>query len=162
MRRFVCAWRFDGYEKTGSWEGKGVKQTYTGFSSGITYTRVFQGYDETIWEEWKQISTTTSPQRYDLPLNDGFSANGTCKYFKIQENIVNLSGGVSGSFPSNQDTQIGILPEGFRPSGTCRRDAVANASTAYIEIRADGSVWIHPFNSAGAYAFFNADFIAIS
>lgn len=119
-------------------------------------------HNDSGWGDWALISTATPPQRYDLPLENGFSANGTCKYFKTQENIVNLSGGVTGSFPANQDTKIGTLPEGFRPSGTCRRGAVTSAGTAYIEIRADGSVWIHPFNSAGTYAFFDADFIAIS
>lgn len=107
-------------EKTGAWEGKGVKQTYTGFSSGITYTRVFQGYDETIWEEWKQLSTATPPQKYSLPLADGWVRVNAAEYWKTQEGIVIVTFRVAPENGVAIDTStkiIATLPEGFRPVG---------------------------------------------
>lgn len=103
-------------EKTGAWEGKGVKQTYTGFSTGITYTRVFQGYDETTWEEWKQLATATPPQEFDLPLVEGVQ-NVSSAYWKDQFGVVTgFFNILANSVQSGYDITIGTLPEGFRPS----------------------------------------------
>lgn len=111
------------------------------------------------WTGWKKIVTDMTPQERPLTLKSGFAANGVCTFFKTQENVVFLAGGVSGTIPANQDTQIGTLQAGFYPEATCRRDAVTNAGTGYIEIRSDGTVWIHSF-AAGSQCWFSAQFRA--
>lgn len=110
--------------------------------------------------KWREFPIATPPQVRNLTLQPGFTANGGCIFFKTQENVVFLGGGVSGTIPANQDVQIGILPAGFCPSEDYRRDAVTDAGTAYIRIGSDGTVNIHSLNAAGSYAFFSAAFVA--
>ena len=111
------------------------------------------------WTGWKQISTATPPQVRNLTLQSGFTANGDCTFFITQESVVFLAGGVSGTMPANQDTQIGTLPADARPSALCRRDMTTNAGAGYIEIRADGTVWAHPF-AAASQCWFDCSFVA--
>ena len=96
-----------------------------------------------------------------LPLKSGLSENMDCTFFKIQESVVFVVGGVSGTFPANTDTQIGTLPEGFYPGSNVRRVAVTNVGSAYVEIHTDGTVWVHPFVT-GAQCWFAAQFVAVA
>ena len=134
-------------EKTGAWEGKGVKQTYTGFSTGITYTRVFQGYDETTWEEWKQLATATPPEEYDIPFRSGWQANGMkATYCKSQEGICIVNCAVHGTGTASENF-IATLPSGFRPSATfgCAAHAYKGGvrGIAEAQINAYGDIAIH-------------------
>ena len=109
--------------------------------------------------EWKEIVTATPPQVRNLTLQSGFTANGDCTFFVTQESAVFLAGGVSGTLPANQDTQIGTLPSDACPSKQRRRPAVTNAGAAYIDIHTDGTVWAHPF-AAASQCWFECSFVA--
>ena len=108
---------------------------------------------------WAEIVTATPPQVRNLTLQSGFTANGDCTFFVTQESAVFLAGGVSGTLPANQDTQIGTLPSDVCPSKQRRRPAVTNAGAAYIDIHTDGTVWAHPFVSA-SQCWFDTSFVA--
>lgn len=105
------------------------------------------------------IATTTPPAVRNLTLQLGFTVNGDCTFFITQESEVHLAGGVSGTLPANQDTQIGTLPANAHPVAKCRRPAVTNAGVAYIDIHTDGTVWAHPF-AAASQCWFDASFVA--
>lgn len=111
------------------------------------------------WGSWIPVSNAVSPQTRNLTLKSGFSANGDCTFFVTQESTVFLAGGVSGTLPANQDTQIGTLPADVRPAAQRRRPAVTNAGAAYIDIHTDGTVWAHPFVAA-SQCWFVAPFAA--
>ena len=81
------------------------------------------------------------------------------RFFVTQESTVHLAGGVSGTLPANQDTQIGTLQADARPTYQCRRPAVTNAGAAYIDIHTDGTVWVHPF-AAASECWFDTSFVA--
>lgn len=112
-----------------------------------------------VWSEWVSLSTATPPTVRDLTLQAGFENIGTCMFWKTQEGTVTISGGVSGKMLAETDTQIGTLIAGYFPPRSYRRNAVTNTGSAYIEIRADGTVWAHPYTAADR-CFFDADFVA--
>lgn len=126
--------------------------------------RIWRGYYNAAsvgseWSGWEMISIATPPQVRNFTLQSGFSANGDCTFFVTQESIVFLAGGVSGTLPANQDTQIGTLPTDARPAAQHRRPAVTNAGAAYIDIHTDGTVWAHPF-AAASQCWFDMSFVA--
>ena len=111
-----------------------------------------------VWDGWEPIATATPPEVRNLTLQSGFLADeGTCTFFKTQENVVFLAGGVTGTLPVHQLTQIGTLPANFCPFAPIRRDATTDAGTAFIEIHMDGTVWIYPFVTA-TKCWFSAPF----
>ena len=146
-------------ENTGSYGGNGRKQTFTDYSSGVTYARTISGDSGEAWKGWKPLATATPPQVRNLTLQSGFTANDDCTFFVTQESAVFLAGGVSGTLPANQDTQIGTLQADVRPTYQCRRPAVTNAGAAYIDIHTDGTVWAHPF-AAASECWFDTSFVA--
>ena len=111
------------------------------------------------WQPWEFAVTATPPQVRNLTLQSGFSANGDCTFFVTQESVVFLAGGVSGTLPANQDTQIGALPADVSPAAQRRRPAVTDAGAAYIDIHTDGTVWAHPFSEASQF-WFDTSFVA--
>lgn len=110
------------------------------------------------------IATATKPQEFDLVLYDGFTVNGRCFYFKTQESVVHVIGGVNGSFPYKLSAVIGQLPVGFRPSVATRGIAVTNNAPAYIQINTNGAVVLYEMGldgtPAGTSAFFVLSFVA--
>lgn len=130
-------------------------------NTGVKY-RLTIGEDQ--WGAWKQISTATPPQEFDLALYDGFTVNGRCFYYKTQESVVHVIGGVNGSFPYKLSTTIGQLPAGFRPSAATRGIAVTNNAPAYIQINTNGAVVLYEMGldgtPAGTSAFFVLSFVA--
>lgn len=117
------------------------------------------GFRKSNGVAWRRSGDTTPPQVRNLTLQSGFTADGDCTFFVTQESTVFLAGGVSGSLPANQDTQIGTLPADAIPDAQCRRPAVTDVGTAYIDIHTDGTVWAHPF-SAASQCWFSAPFVA--
>lgn len=111
------------------------------------------------WSDWISVNTSDPPQVRSFTLQSGFSTNGDCTFFVTQESTVFLAGGVSGTLPANQDTQIGTLQADVRPTYQCRRPAVTNAGAAYIDIHTDGTVWAHPF-AAASQCWFDTSFVA--
>lgn len=108
---------------------------------------------------WERDATTVSPKVWPMTLQFGFTENGGCDVFKTQESVVYLLGGVSGTLLANQDTQIGTMNAGYYPSRLCRRAATTETGPAYVEIREDGTVWIHPFTPASS-CWFDATYVA--
>ena len=113
----------------------------------------------TKWKPWEFAAIAKPPQVRNLTLQPGFTANSDCTFFVTQESAVFLAGGVSGTLPANQDTQIGTLPADAKPVEKRRRPAVTNAGTAYIDIHTDGTVWAHPF-AAASQCWFDTSFVA--
>lgn len=111
------------------------------------------------WSGWIPTPIATPPQERNLTLQSGFSANSDCTFFVTQESAVFLAGGVSGTLPANQDTQIGTLPADAHPVAQRRRPAVTNVGAAYIDIHTDGTVWAHPF-AAASQCWFDTSFVA--
>lgn len=113
---------------------------------------------------WQKLATATPPQEFDLPLYDGFTVNVRCFYYKTQEDVVHVIGGVNGSFPYKLSTTIGQLPAGFRPSAATRGIAVTNNAPAYIQINTNGAVVLYEMGldgtPAGTSAFFVLSFVA--
>ena len=77
---------------------------------------------------WAKLATATPPHEFDLPLAEGYTANGGCKYSKDQFGIVRVVGNInksSGTFASN--TPFATLPAGFRPGRYGGFVAIANS-----------------------------------
>lgn len=112
-------------EKTGSWAGNGVKQTYTNYDPGIIHTRVSPAKD--VWNPWKPIASATPPQEFDLPLESSFQnfLQERSVYGKDQFSVVNLDISVQPVSEIAVDTVIAYLPEGFRPAKNKRAAAIA-------------------------------------
>lgn len=136
-----------------------VGEVYTLLALDGTGRAWLNGYDGTKWAGWRKIATATPPQVRNLTLQPGFTADGDCTFFVTQESAVFLAGGVSGTLPANQDTQIGTLPADVSPAAQRRRPAVTNAGAAYIDIHTDGTVWAHPF-AAASQCWFDCSFVA--
>ena len=149
----------------------GVGITIPGWGNGVWGTQMAFDYNDRspafrqyysygqIVNPWIQLATATPPEVRDLTLQSGFENIGTCTFWKTQENVVTIAGGVLGTMPAETDTQIGTLIAGYSPPRPYRRAAVTNTGSAYIEIRVDGTVWVHPYTAAQR-CFFNADFVA--
>ena len=112
------------------------------------------------WIGWVNLVNATPPKVRNLTLQSGFTPYNSCTFSKIQENVTFLVGGITGTMPANQDTQLGTLPADIRPSGLCRRAATTDVGTAYIEIHTDGTVWAHPFADA-SQCWFDTAFVAV-
>lgn len=155
-------------EKTGSWAGNGVKQTYTNYDSGIIYTRVSPTKD--VWNPWKPLATATKPQEFDLPLASGFTAlSGGTKYCKTQENIVivNIRCKANSSLtPSGDTITIGNLPSGFRPSGFVSAGAVFDTDdlggkyAGGITVNQNGQVNANQQNNRWQFCYATIIFVA--
>ena len=68
--------------------------------------------------EWIKYAIATPPQEFDLPLVGGFTAVSEWvknSYSKDQFGRVLVDFAVSGTINANEQTQIAILPVGYRP-----------------------------------------------
>lgn len=137
----------------------GSKSFILSYIDGVTYLKRYFGEQSGDGKgRIAPISTATPPEVRNFTIQSGFTA-GDCTFFVTQESAVFLAGGVSGTLPANQDTQIGTLPSDVCPSKQRRRPAVTNAGAAYIDIHTDGTVWAHPFVSA-SQCWFDTSFVA--
>lgn len=111
----------------------------------------------TVNGDLSPISTATPPTVRNLTLQSGFVVENGCVYWKTQENIVTIMGGVwhnTGNLQIDQNTQIGTLIAGYYPINKVRCNAVTASGSAYVEVHTDGTVWIHPFTSDNRCWFF--------
>lgn len=148
-------------EKTGSWGGNGVKQTFTSYDPGAIYTRVSP---KDIWNPWRLLATATPPQEFDLPLADGFvhyEPSTKSTYSKSQEGLVVVHfycKKADGTDIVHNDT-IAMLPEGFHSSANVHSPAnvsfdggsVYSQDVATAVADPTGRVWI-AFPPAGCKA----------
>ena len=127
-------------EKTGSWAGNGVKQTFTNYDSGAIYTRVSP---KDIWKPWRLLATATPPQEFDLPLAEGVTPVTSFKnsYSKDQFGIVRVWFSVRFESIPEVNAPVFTLPEGFRPDSVCDNAATLSMGAHYpalLSISASG------------------------
>ncbi len=112
--------------------------------------------------DWSEIATATKPQEFDLPLAEGYTANGGCKYSKDQFGIVRVVGNInksSGAFAPN--TPFATLPAGFRPGRYGGFVAIANSlpvevskrHPAVVQVSVDGNISISMMSETDQSAF---------
>ena len=127
-------------EKTGSWGGNGVKQTFTNYDSGAIYTRVSP---KDIWNPWRLLATATPPQEFDLPLADNWTTQQASTYFKTQEGIVVARIAIKSTAEYTSGGLLFTLPEGFRPSENvefpCTIKRADNLQASSIYFRTSGA-----------------------
>ena len=119
------------------------------------------GESQMSWTGWKEVPTATPPQEYSLPLAEGITALQPCTYYKNQFGEVTVGGSVAGTI--SQDTVIGTLPVGFRPSKFVERPATIGVGAT----RYPGTVIINPYGvisittpASEMSAVFEASFLA--
>ena len=135
-------------EKTGSWAGNGVKQTFTNYDSGAIYTRVSP---KDIWKPWRLLATATPPQEFSLPLSAGWEtqSGGDAKYFKTQEDIVHVSMNVKSNAAVAAGDTIATLPAGFRPASQLKIPIICKVSGqgalkfGHFDVGHDGGIRIY-------------------
>lgn len=129
-------------EKTGSWGGNGVKQTFTNYDSGAIYTRVSP---KDIWNPWRLLATATPPQEFDLPLAEGVTPVTSFKnsYSKDQFGIVRVWFSVRFESIPEVNAPVFTLPEGFRPDSICCSAAILSMSEFYC-----ATINVHPSGGA--------------
>lgn len=127
-------------EKTGSWGGNDVKQTFTNYDSGAIYTRVSP---KDIWNPWRLLATATPPQEFDLPLADNWTNQQASTYFKTQEGIVVARIAIKSTAEYTSGGLLFKLPEGFRPSENvefpCTIKRADNLQASSIYFRTSGA-----------------------
>lgn len=108
-----------------------------------------------------ELALATPPQVFDLPLADGITALQPCTYYKNRLGEVTVGGAVAGTI--SQDTIIGTLPVGYRPSKVIERPATIGTGS----VRYPGSVFVNPYGvitittpASEMAAVFEASFIA--
>ena len=113
------------------------------------------------WSQWEPLATATPPQEFDLPLADGITALQPCTYYKNRLGEVTVGGAVAGTI--SQDTIIGTLPVGYRPSKVIERPATIGTGS----VRYPGSVFVNPYGvitittpASEMAAVFEASFLA--
>ena len=112
-------------------------------NTGVKY-RLAIGEDQ--WGAWKQISTATPPQEFDLPLAEGVTTVGAGYkniYSKDQFGIVRVWFSVHFESIPASGTHVFNLPEGFRPDSICCAAAVLSMVEYY-----NATVAIHPSGDA--------------
>ena len=127
-------------------------------NTGVKY-RLAIGEDQ--WGAWKQISTATPPQVFDLPLSYGWTEHRASEYFKTQENIVTVYFQVHTSSPQGGEVTVATLPEGFRPqnaiggSGYC---GIPGEKYAPADVKVYPNGNITGFNDVGAAEYYTGFF----
>lgn len=133
-------------------------------NTGVKY-RLAIGEDQ--WGAWKQISTATPPQEFDLPLASGFSngGGGNSVYWKDQFNQVHFLVSVTNQNSLSSGDVIATLPAGFRPSKTAifvlGSLVSAVRKTGSLNVKSDGSiVYFGEPLSSGVVSFGAGAFVA--
>lgn len=95
------------------------------------------------WQGWERITTDVPPQKFSLPLADGWIRVNAAEYWKTQEGVVIVTFRVAPENGAAIDTSphtIAMLPEGFRPNGYMPHIAVSTMNPG-TEIY-DASAWV--------------------
>ena len=117
-----------------------------------------------------ESALTTPPQKFDLPLLDGWYTNDRAQYRKTQEGlaVVNAILELSEGYDASDNTQIAVLPEGFRPATSFMypvsvQDGSTRAS-AIVQIGTSGTIIYYGASNTTAVfrIYLNAAFFAAS
>lgn len=117
--------------------------------AGVTASEIrVRWHNDFGWSPWHSIVLTTPPQKFSLPLAEGWVRVNAAEYWKTQEGVVIVTFRVAPENGAAIDTSthiIATLPEGFRPNGYTPHIAVStmNLSTEIY----DASAWV---DNAGA------------
>ena len=130
-----------------SWKGV---QFFTGLKSNRFFFRTYN--DNTEWKpsKWKEIATkddiqshTQSTAWQNLPLRNGWTHHNlynNVQFSKTFDNVVYLRGSANKGQTTNE-TVIGVLPEGFRPTQTLFVQALNNNfAVATLGLYSNGEV----------------------
>ena len=133
-------------ESTGAWGNQGRKQTYTAYDTGKTYVRVITGNVGDVWTDWMPYATATPPQKYSLPLAEGWVRVNSAEYWRTQEGLVVVVFRVAREdkqslSPGNH--QVATLPAGFRPVGYYPNGVskIFGGTTGNVWIDEAGAIW---------------------
>lgn len=137
-------------------------------------TMMFRGASNTSgqwdWVDWQQVAIAAPPQEFDLPLLDGWYTNDRVQYRKTQEGlvVVNAILELSEGYDASDNTQIAVLPEGFRPATSFMypvsvQDGSTRAS-AIVRIGTNGTIIYYGASNTTAVfrIYLNAAFFAAS
>ena len=136
-----------------SWKGV---QFFTTIPSGRFFLRTYNSFTEWKPSQWKEIATKDDilkipeipkiPQGtpwQELPLRNGWTHHqeyNNVQYSRSADNVVFLKG-TAHQGRTNLDTNIGVLPEGFRPAQSIYVMALNNSYTvAILGIHPDGNI----------------------
>ena len=134
------------------------------------YTSAYRTVSSPSWSGWALEPTATPPQEFDLPLLDGWYTNYRVKYRKTQEGlvVVNAILVLSEGYSASDNTQIAVLPEGFRPATSFMypvsvQDGSTRAS-AIVQIGTSGTIIYYGDSNTTAVfrIYLNAAFFATS
>lgn len=117
-----------------------------------------------------ESALTTPPQKFDLPLLDGWYTNDRAQYRKTQEGlvVVNAILELSEGYSASDNTQIAVLPEGFRPATAFMYPVSVQdggtRSSAIVQIDASGTIIYYGASNTTAVfrIYLNAAFFATS
>ena len=120
--------------------------------------------------DWAEIATATKPQEFDLPILDGWYTNDRAQYRKTQEGlvVVNAILELSEGYSASDNTQIAVLPEGFRPATSFMYPVSVQdggtRSSAIVQIDASGTIIYYGASNTTAVfrIYLNAAFFATS
>ena len=134
----------------------------------IWYTVQVQAGTEWYWLPWKQFSTATPPQEYDLPLAEGVTSYGISSYCKTQENvvIVNFAVVFSDVKAGSGSYLFANLPAGFRPNGVIVTSASSwceaplSRNAVECDVRQDGGIYISTTEQSIQYVHGQVVFVA--
>lgn len=124
---------------------KGV-QFFTTIPSGRFFLRTYNSFTEWKPSQWKEIATKDDIQStswQNLPLQNGWAHHqqyNNVQYCKSFDGVVYLRGSANKGKTANE-TIIGILPVGFRPTQTLFVSALNNSYTvAVLGIYSNGNI----------------------
>lgn len=122
------------------------------------------------WSEWKEESTATPPQVYNLPLASQIpsSQSYTNCYYKTQDNIVHVSFRIAHNDKFQKSEVFATLPVGYRPGYTIARcvagdgiiDYGSGIVAAEIQIYRDGNIMLFHCNSDVKWLLGEFSFVA--
>lgn len=160
-----------------TYKGK-LRKCSTAIPTGETWTET-HWTTTTVAAELAELSSqlsnlesalTTPPQKFDLPLSDGWYTNDRAQYRKTQEGlaVVNAILELSEGYDASDNTQIAVLPEGFRPATSFMypvsvQDGSTRAS-AIVQIGTSGTIIYYGASNTTAVfrIYLNAAFFAAS
>ena len=134
------------------------------------YTSAYRTVSSPSWSGWALEPTATPPQEFDLPLLDGWYTNDRAQYRKTQEGlvVVNAILVLSEGYSASDNTQIAVLPEGFRPATSFMYPVSVQdsgtRSSAIVQIGTNGTITYYGASNTTAVfrVYLNAAFFAAS
>ena len=116
-------------------------------TTGKTWVSVYMTITgEWVWTDWIPYATATPPQKYSLPLVEGWVRVNAAEYWRTQEGLVIVTFRIArsgGAEISAALHPIATLPEGYRPVGYAAHAAASTmtAVPAVVWVGDDGVIY---------------------